>query len=74
MPSLIVPRKGLPLDFGSKPLAADGMIALTLTDDAIENMIKCIREDKDIQLSYGTESVSLASFCGKRETSIVWAD
>lgn len=74
MPSLIVPRSGLPLDFGSKPLAAEGMIALTLTDDAIENMIKCIREDEEIQLSYGTESVSLASFCGKRESSMFWAN
>lgn len=74
MPSLIVPRSGLPLDFGSKPGAGQGMIALTLTDDAIENMIKCIREDDGIQLSYGDESVSLASFCGKRETSRSWAD
>ena len=73
MPSLIVPRSGLPLDFGSKSGAAEGMIALTLSDDVIENMIKCIGEGQEIQLSYGAESVSLASFRGKRETSTWWA-
>jgi len=36
----------------------NGIIGLTLNDDVIEDMIKCVRSGEAIQLSLGLDTVS----------------
>ena len=57
MPSLTVPKAGLSLD---PSLAKGGFDAynVTLPDNVIEDMIKCVRNGKGIQLSLGPNPVS----------------
>jgi RNA polymerase II elongation factor ELL len=59
MPSLVIPRSGLPLEVSMKSnLPPNGIIGLTLNDDVIEDMIKCVRSGEAIQLSLGIDTVS----------------
>jgi len=63
MPSLIIPDSGLSLDGSRGPSSKpDSMIldvfGLTITDNVIEEMIKCFQNGKDIQLSLGEHPVS----------------
>ncbi|EKD18407.1 uncharacterized protein L3040_007567 [Drepanopeziza brunnea f. sp. 'multigermtubi'] len=57
MPSLHIPESGLSL--GSSPGASSGkaggpdVLGLSLTDSIIEEMIKCVQNGKEIQLSLG---------------------
>lgn len=58
MPSLVVPESGLSLgsvhDNASKPgSAAPEVLGLTLSDNVIEDMIKCFQNGKTLQLSLG---------------------
>jgi hypothetical protein len=67
MPSLIIPEFGLSLNSGLSPAKPDlphsDIFTLTLADSVIEDMIKCVRNGKPIQLSLGNEPVSEISFC-----------
>ncbi|OBT89723.1 hypothetical protein VE02_01342 [Pseudogymnoascus sp. 03VT05] len=57
MPSLVVPRSGLPLEVGAQSGAAsNGLIGLTLTDTLIEEMINCVQSGEAIQFSLGPDS------------------
>ncbi|OBT44637.1 hypothetical protein VE00_04416 [Pseudogymnoascus sp. WSF 3629] len=57
MPSLVVPRSGLPLEVGAQSGAASGgLIGLTLTDTLIEEMINCVQSGEAIQFSLGPDS------------------
>lgn len=59
MPSLVVPRSGLPLEVGAQSGAAsNGLIGLTLTDTLIEEMINCVQSGEAIHFSLGPDSVS----------------
>jgi RNA polymerase II elongation factor ELL len=64
MPSLAIPQSGLSLGSfpapSSKPVSAfPDVFGLTLTDEVIEEMIKCVQNGKPIQLSLGEHPVSL---------------
>ncbi|KFY52179.1 hypothetical protein V496_08639 [Pseudogymnoascus sp. VKM F-4515 (FW-2607)] len=57
MPSLVVPRSGLPLEVGGQSGAnSNGLVGLTLTDTLIEEMIKSVQSGEAIQLSLGPDS------------------
>ncbi|KFX98773.1 hypothetical protein V490_02130 [Pseudogymnoascus sp. VKM F-3557] len=57
MPSLVVPRSGLPLEVGTQSGASsNGLIGLTLTDTLIEELINCVQSGEAIQLSLGPDS------------------
>ncbi len=71
MPSHTVPRSGLPIDFAQKPLAANNIIGLTLTDDAIEKMIAAVQGGEDMQLSFGPEPVSRALLYQQRSVGVL---
>ncbi|KAK2625693.1 hypothetical protein QTJ16_005005 [Diplocarpon rosae] len=58
MPSLLIPESGMSLgvssEASSKPASgAPDAIGLTLTDAMVEEMIKCVQNGKNIQLSLG---------------------
>ena len=60
MPTLTIPDNGLHLESSPKsrdslPLQAFG---LTLSDNVIEDMIKCVQNGDQIELSLGTNPVS----------------
>jgi RNA polymerase II elongation factor ELL len=64
MPVLGIPKSGLPLG-GSLSSAKPGgvhpeVFSLSLTDSVIEDMIKCVRNGKSIELSLGNDPVSFA--------------
>ncbi|KFY84417.1 hypothetical protein V500_09334 [Pseudogymnoascus sp. VKM F-4518 (FW-2643)] len=57
MPSLVVPRSGLPLEVGAQSgVPSNGLIGLTLTDTLIEEMINCVQSGEAIQFSLGPDS------------------
>ena len=63
MPSLTIPEGGLQLESSPKssnflPLQAFG---LTLSDNVIEDMIKCVQDGDQIELSLGSNPVSWPS-------------
>ena len=61
MPSLKVPDSGLLLEGpGSKPSPSlpTQAFAITLSDNVIEDMIKCVQSGEDIELSLGSSPVS----------------
>jgi RNA polymerase II elongation factor ELL len=63
MPSLVIPESGMSLgsslETASKPGSAVlEVFGLTLSDSLIEEMIKCVQNDKPIQLSLGEQPVS----------------
>jgi hypothetical protein len=69
MPSLVIPESGLSLGSSkttsSKPgSAVPSVFGLTLTDGVIEEMIKCVQNGKDIQLSLGDHPVSFQPIRG----------
>ena len=66
MPSLVIPESGLSL--GSPQMtpfkpgsALPAVVGLSLTDGMIEEMIKCVQNGKEIQLSLGDRPVSFQS-------------
>lgn len=60
MASLRVPDTGLQLESsaGASPGIPAQAFALTLSDNVIEDMIKCVQNGEDIQLSLGSSPVS----------------
>lgn len=61
MPALRIPDSGLLLEgSGSKSAASlpAQAFAITLSDNVIEDMIKCVQSGEDIQLSLGSSPVS----------------
>jgi RNA polymerase II elongation factor ELL len=62
MPSLTIPKSGLSLRSGKSSAKSDlpdtDIFTLTLADSVIEDMIKCVRDGKLIQLSLGKDPVS----------------
>ena len=64
MPSLVIPESGLSLassrDASSKAgFGVPDVFGISLTDDVIEEMIKCVQNGKLIQLSLGEHPVSV---------------
>ena len=64
MPSLVIPESGLSLGSSQMPPsklgpAGPAVLGLTLTDGVIEEMIKCVQNQKDIQLCLGDRPVSV---------------
>lgn len=65
MPSLVVPRSGLPMEVGTRPdVASNGLIGITLSDNVIEDMIQCVQNGEVIQLSLDVDAVS-SLWCGE---------
>jgi len=62
MPSLVIPDTGLSLDSAHHAAKHAPSVAniygLTLSDDVIDQMIKCVQNGKEIQLSLGQHPVS----------------
>ncbi len=58
---LSVPDAGLLLESSAKAMAGLPMpaFAITLSDSVIEDMIACVQNGQDIQLSLGSNPVSL---------------
>ncbi|KAF4630807.1 hypothetical protein G7Y89_g7327 [Cudoniella acicularis] len=61
MPSLVIPESGVSLRSSHETSAKHGaappeVLGLTLTDNVIEEMIKCVQNGKPIQLSLGEHS------------------
>ena len=63
MASLRVPDSGLQLESSGSPgqAAPNQAFALTLSNNVIEDMIKCVQNDGEIQLSLGSTPVSAMS-------------
>lgn len=61
---LRVPDAGLSLEGSAKSMAAlpPQAFAVTLDDNVIEDMIACVRNGQDIQLSFGNTPVSSRFF------------
>jgi RNA polymerase II elongation factor ELL len=62
MPPLTIPESGLSLGSGQNSAKSDlpypDIFTLTLADSVIEDMIKCVRDGKTLQLSLGNDPVS----------------
>jgi RNA polymerase II elongation factor ELL len=62
MPSLTIPESGLLLGSSQSSAKSDSpytdIFTLSLADSVIEDMIKCVRDAKPIQLSLGNDPVS----------------
>jgi len=60
-----IPDGGLVLESSAKGMAGLSMqtFAITLSDDMIEDMINCVQNGQEIQLSLGGSPVSLVSAC-----------
>jgi RNA polymerase II elongation factor ELL len=62
MPILQIPQSGLSLDSSGGPTRPDfapvDIFGLSLSDNVIEDMIKCVRSRKSVQLSLGKDPVS----------------
>ncbi|KAH8679791.1 hypothetical protein BGZ60DRAFT_369363 [Tricladium varicosporioides] len=76
MPSLIIPESGLSLRGSQESSSKHGsmipeVFGLTLTDNVIEEMIKCVQNGKPIQLSLGEhQSISYGTKTQHLATSI----
>jgi len=62
MPSLVIPESGLSLGSSHHSAkhasSAPNIYGLTISDDVIDQMIRCVQSGKEIQLSLGQHPVS----------------
>ena len=65
---LKIPETGLVLDGSVRTMAGlpQQAFAVTLSDSVIEHMIECVQDGQDIQLSLGSNPVSLHSTASGR--------